>query len=209
MNKPRLLDLFCCGGGAGMGYSLAGFEVVGVDIAPQSKYPFEFHQADALTFPLDGFDAIHASPPCQAYTAARHLQGNTHPELIGPVRQRLFDSDLPWVIENVVGAPLVNPVTLCGASFGLSVYRHRLFEANFPIVEPTHPFHQWANVKMGRKPKGDEFIQPVGHFSDVPFAQKAMGIDWLGQEELREAIPPAYTQWIGLQMMAYVKRCAA
>jgi DNA (cytosine-5)-methyltransferase 1 len=202
------LDLFCCGGGAGYGYHLAGYEVVGVDIAPQPKYPFEFHQADALTFPLDGFDAIHASPPCQAYTRAQKLQGNTHPELIEPIRARLKAAGVPYVIENVVGAPLHTPIMLCGASFGLKVYRHRLFETNFPIVEPVHLQHQWPNVKMGRKPKPGEFIQPVGHFSDVPFAQEAMGIDWLGQDELREAVPPVFTQWIGLQMLPYVRLAA-
>lgn len=209
MARPRLLDLFCCGGGAGAGYARAGFEVVGVDIAPQPKYPFEFHQADALTFPLDGFDAIHASPPCQAFTRARKLQGNAHPELIEPIRARLKASGLPYVIENVPGAPLENAVMLCGTMFGRPLYRHRLFEANFPIVVPLHPQHQWDNVKMGRKPKAGQFIQPVGHFSDVPAAQEAMDIGWLGQDELREAIPPAYTQWIGLQLLAYTNLEAA
>lgn len=191
-----------------MGYHLAGFDVVGVDISPQPKYPFEFHQADALTFALDGFDAIHASPPCQAFTRARKLQGNEHPELIEPIRKRLKAFGVPYVIENVPGAPLLNPITLCGTSFGMRMYRHRLFETNFAVVEPPHPAHQWRNVKMGRKPKNGEFIQAVGHFSDVPLAQQEMRIHWLGQNELREAIPPAYTQWIGLQMMSYVRLAA-
>ena len=113
----RLLDLFCGAGGAAMGYHRAGFEVVGIDIAPQPNYPFEFVQADAMEFPLDGFDAIHASPPCQAYTA---LATGKHPRLIEPMRERLASSGVPWVIENVVGAPLRQPVLLCGSMFGLS-----------------------------------------------------------------------------------------
>jgi DNA (cytosine-5)-methyltransferase 1 len=191
-----------------MGYHRAGFDVYGVDIRPQPRYPFWFQRADSLTFPLVGFDVIHASPPCQAYTNAQKIQGNQHPQLIEPIRARLRAAGVPYVIENVPGAPLDNPVTLCGASFGLKVYRHRLFEANFPIVEPLHPQHQWDNVKMGRQPQRGEFIQPVGHFTDVEFAKEAMGIDWMTRDELREAIPPAYTQWIGLQMLSYVRLAA-
>lgn len=191
-----------------MGYAQAGYEVIGVDIRPQPKYPFRFIEGDALEVLqnerlLEVISAIHASPPCQAYTRARKLQGNEHPELIAPTREALKRIGKPYVIENVPGAPLENPVLLCGTMFGLPLYRHRLFETNFPIVQPLHPQHQWDNVKMGRKPKEGEFIQPVGHFSDVPAAQKAMEIDWLGQDELREAIPPAMTLWIGLQMRAY------
>lgn len=191
-----------------MGYAQAGYEVIGVDILPQPKYPFRFIEGDALEVLqnerlLEVVSAIHASPPCQAYTRARKLQGNEHPELIAPTRDALKRIGKPYVIENVPGAPLENPVLLCGTMFGLPLYRHRLFETNFPIVQPIHPQHQWDNVKMGRKPKEGEFIQPVGHFSDVPAAQKAMEIDWLGQDELREAIPPAMTLWIGLQMRAY------
>jgi len=132
--RPKILDLFCGAGGASMGYHLAGFEVVGVDIALQPNYPFEFHQADAMAFPLSGFDAIHASPPCQAYTRmARGLlqsQGRAkeHPRLIEPIRARLLESGLPYIIENVEGAPLIRPIRLCGSSFGLDVQRHRLFE---------------------------------------------------------------------------------
>src|SRR5512146_881208 len=124
MAAPRLLDLFCGAGGAAMGYHRACFEVVGVDINPQPHYPFEFHQADALTYPLDGFDVIHASPPCQDYTIAslyHRMNGKTYPDLIEPTRKHLMRSSSVWVMENVPGAPLINPIMLCGSMFGLEV----------------------------------------------------------------------------------------
>lgn len=195
-DKLKLLDLFCCGGGAGMGWHMAGFDVTGVDINPQPKYPFKFIQSDALQMDLSGFDVIWASPPCQAFTRAKKLQGNIHPELIEPVRKMLIASGKPYCIENVMGAPLIDPVMLCGTMFGLTTYRHRIFEANFEIQQPPHPEHKNKNAKMGRAPKDDEFIQVVGHFSDVPAGKKAMGIDGLGQKELAQAIPPAYSKYI-------------
>jgi DNA (cytosine-5)-methyltransferase 1 len=140
--KFRLLDLFCCAGGAGVGYDRAGYEVVGVDIDPQPNYPFEFVQADALTLSpkfIASFDVVHASPPCQSYSDLAKRNGNGHewPRLIGPVRNMLIRSGLPYIIENVDGAPLRDPVVLCGTMFPkLRVLRHRLFEANFEIVRP-------------------------------------------------------------------------
>ena len=135
---PRLLDLFCGAGGAAMGYHRAGFTVVGVDINPQRHYPFEFHQADALEFDVSGFDAIHASPPCQAFTAYKRRPNHVgdYPDLIWPTRQKLIASGVPYVIENIPKAPLLNPITLCGSSFGLDVRRHRLFESNVPLLAP-------------------------------------------------------------------------
>jgi len=201
--KPKLLDLYCCAGGAGFGYHLAGFEVVGVDISKQPKYPFQFIQEDAIKFLLahhGEFQAIHASPPCQAYSLSSkqfRLRGKNYPDLVAVTRAAFADMDKPWVIENVPGSPLLDPVVLCGTMFGLQTYRHRLFETNFPIVAPPHPVHIARNAKMGRAPKQGEFIQVAGHFSDVPFARKAMGIDWMGQKELAQAIPPAYTAFIG------------
>ena len=138
--KPRLLDLFSGAGGCARGYHDAGFEVVGVDQVPQPNYPYEFHQADAMTFPLDGFDAIHASPPCQAHSTIAKQQrvlrpgAYEHPDLVDATRQRLIEAGVPWVIENVPGAPLANAIQLCGSSFGLNVRRHRLFECSFPIM---------------------------------------------------------------------------
>ncbi len=132
MTRPRLLDLFCGAGGAAMGYHRAGFDVVGVDHNPQPRYPFEFHQADAMSFPLDGFDAIHASPPCQAYsagTANLRAAGKTYPDLLAATRERLAAQAAPWVIENVPGAPMRCDVMLCGSMFRLpGLIRHRWFE---------------------------------------------------------------------------------
>ena len=149
MKKPRLLDLFCCAGGAGAGYAKAGFEVVGVDLHPQPRYPFEFHQADAMTFDLSGFDAIHASPPCQAYTVLGGREDLSHyPDLVDAVRERLQAAGVPWIIENVPGAPLRDPITLCGAMFGLRSYRHRLFESSVQLAPPPHPKHE---VRVNRR----------------------------------------------------------
>lgn len=202
MTRPKALDLFCCGGGAGMGLYNAGFDVVGIDIEMQKKYPFLFIQADVTKIDFSNFDFVWASPPCQAFTAAKHLQGNDHPELIEPIREMLKASGTPYCIENVVRAPLLDPILLCGAMFGLKTYRHRLFETSFPIVAPEHPEHSAKQCKMGRPPKDGEFIQVVGHFSGVEFAKEAMGIDWLGQNQLREAIPPAYSEYIGREFLS-------
>lgn len=209
--KPKLLDLYCGQGGAGMGYHRAGFDVVGVDINPQPRYPFEFIQASALMFLMEHgseFDAIHASPPCQAYTNAQKINKNKHPELIAPTRNLLLELGLPFVIENVPGAPLVAPVELCGAMFGLGTYRHRLFEDGnwFIKLAPEHPKHSFPTVKMGRRPEPGQMMHVVGHFSGVAQARVAMGIDWMSRDGLREAIPPAYTEFIGKQLILHVQR---
>jgi DNA (cytosine-5)-methyltransferase 1 len=205
--KPRLLDLFCGAGGAAMGYHRAGFEVVGVDIKPQPHYPFEFHQADALTFPLDGFDAIHASPPCQAYSVTRSLRKRVHPDLVDPTRERLIAAGIPWVMENVKGAPLRNALVLCGTMFdGLRVYRHRLFEAEPPIYFPplacNHSFVMPASKGEYHRLDEQAFITAVGHNFQASSGRVAMGIDWMTRDELSQAIPPAYTEWIGRQLIA-------
>jgi DNA (cytosine-5)-methyltransferase 1 len=209
--KPRLLDLFCGAGGAAMGYSRAGFEVVGVDVVHQPNYPFEFALADALAYVVppetlgDEFDAIHASPPCQRHTKAQKLQGNEHLDLIAPTRELLIETGLPWVIENVKRAPLHNPQVLEGQMFGLNTHRPRLFETNWgyeaPHLRPPPP----RQAKMGRPLKSGEAIQVVGHFSDIAAARRAMGIDWMTQAELAEAIPPAYTKHIGHFLLAHLK----
>lgn len=219
MTRPRLLDLFCGAGGAAMGYSRAGFEVVGVDNRPQPNYPFRFIEQDAFEF-LGGmyanppghlrFDAIHASPPCQAYSNAQRLQGNEHPNLIPFLREMLEAFALPFVIENVKGAPLREPVLLCGASFPeLGVYRHRLFESNVPMPLFPHLGHGVKLTKLGHPPVDGEFMHVVGHVSGVAKARAAMGIDWyMTQGEVAEAIPPAYTEWIGRQLLAAIERAA-
>lgn len=209
IRKPRVLDLFSCAGGAGVGYHRAGFEVVGVDIEPQPRYPFEHYVADAIEFCRehgDEFDAIHASPPCQLYSNAQKIRGYDHPDLVGPTRDVLMATGKPWVIENVVGAPLIDPIMLCGAMFpGLRVYRHRLFELSFAIDVPDHPEHTVPLTKMGRKPKDGEYMHVVGNFSGVQQAREAMGIDWMVRDELREAIPPAYTEYIGKYLIKEMK----
>jgi DNA (cytosine-5)-methyltransferase 1 len=219
--KPRLLDLFCGAGGCSVGYARAGFEVVGVDIAPQPRYPFEFIQMDAIEFLRPwpgswpshggrGFDAIHASPPCQAFTKARKLRGNDHPDLVAGTRDLLAATGLPYVIENVKGAPLRDPVLLEGQMFeGLNVHRPRLFETNWPLEVPALRPPPPRQTKMGRPPRVGEAMQVVGHFSDVLAGRRAMGIDWMTQGELAQAIPPAYTELIGHQLLQHVRAVAA
>ena len=208
----RLLDLFCGAGGCAKGYHDAGFEVVGVDIKPQPHYPYEFHQADALTYPLDGFDVIHASPPCQGYTRARYIQGNTHPLLLDQVRKRLQKSSALWVIENVQEAPMPHFVMLCGTHFGLKVYRHRQFETSHLMFSPgkcIHPHELLPDFVCvyGAHVRGRQIGNRGNNYPIYPIAtgRSAMGIDWsMTQKELSEAIPPAYTRWIGEQLLAYL-----
>lgn len=198
-----------------MGYHQAGFEVVGVDIKPQPRYPFEFIQADCLALDpafVASFDAIHASPPCQAHSQAQRLMGRDHPDLISATRLMLMATGAPYVIENVPGAPLIEPIVLCGAMFPeLRVYRHRLFETSFFMLAPPHPPHDAPQVKMGRKPAAGDFIQVVGNFSGADYAREAMGMDWASRDELSQAIPPAYTRFIGEQLLAHIseQRAAA
>ncbi len=205
MSKPRLLDLFCGAGGAAMGYSRAGFEVVGVDIAPQKNYPFAFIQADAMTFPLEGFDAIHASPPCQAFTALRTAwNAKPNPDLLTPMRLRLAEVSTPWVIENVPGAPPPFHVLLCGSMFGLGIAtaalrRHRYFQLNWPMPLAPSCAHRRGFPVIGvygghgrdrRRARNTEYFGQA-------LRKVAMGIDWMVEDELSEAIPPAYTEFLG------------
>jgi len=202
--KPKLLDMYCCAGGAGFGYHLAGFDVVGVDIKPQPHYPFEMVVGDAIQVAKmrrEEFDAFHASPPCQAFTKARKLQGNSHPNLVGVTRDFLHSTGAPWCIENVPGAPLINPAVLCGLMFGLNLYRHRLFETNFYLPKLEHRPHHAPQAKMGRPALSTEILQVVGHFSGVPRARREMQCPWMSQYELAQAIPPKYTEFIGINML--------
>lgn len=229
--KPRLLDLFCCAGGAGTGYARAGFDVVGVDIDPQPRYPYEFHQADALEYAAEHwreFDAIHASPPCQAYSATRHAHANEYPELVEPTRELLSSTGKPWVMENVEGAPLVDPLVLCGFEFGLrapdtdgvplALKRHRLFESNVWLIGAGGCSHsrygtQIAGVYTGsyhRTPEHrDNPGRRGGYVPNISIRSKLMGIDWMNDHELAQAIPPVYTEFIGGQLLAAIREEAA
>jgi len=223
----KLLDMFCGAGGAAMGYHRAGFEVVGVDNRPQKNYPFEFHQADALEYVAEHgheFAAIHASPPCQAFSVLRSMwNAGEHPQLVGATRQCLQTIGLPYIIENVPGAPLREPMRLCGTGFGLGspdgaqLRRHRLFETSFEMALVPSCGHQGRTIGIYgskardtaaeqqhyAKPKATRG-QPVGIQFSLADARLAMGIDWMTMTELSQAIPPAYTFFIGTQLMAYL-----
>lgn len=209
MHRPRLLDLYCCAGGAAMGYHQAGFDVFGVDISPQPNYPFPFVQADALAFlefPLIGFDAIHASPPCQRFSNMSNCRpglAQEYDDFISATRAGLQRTGLPYVIENVPGAPLENPTMLCGQMFGLELYRHRLFESNIPLCPPPHPEHLVPASKAGHWVPGT-IMSIAGHAAPIAKAREVMGIDWTTREELAEAIPPRYSEYIGRQMFAHI-----
>jgi DNA (cytosine-5)-methyltransferase 1 len=204
--RPRLLDLFCGAGGAATGYHRAGFEVVGVDIKPQPHYPFEFHLGDAreaVAFPLlvrRSYAAVHASPPCQAFTSARVIHGNHHEDLLTPSRRWLESLGLPYVIENVPGAPMRRDFVLCGSQFGESrLVRHRWFEVNWPVHLELLP----------RCAHAEETISVFGHgghvYHGVDNWREVMGIDWMTRDELSQAIPPTYTEYVGKQLMAHLR----
>ena len=232
MTRPRLLDLFCGAGGAARGYQRAGFYVVGVDIKPQPRYAGdEFIQADAMMFPLDGYDVIHASPPCQAYSVTKHSWHHTqrrmnekHPELIPPTRTRLRANGVPYVLENVIGAPLEAPVLLCGTMFGLAtpdidgtplfLRRHRIFESSEFLAAPT--FCICADLKArgfrvggvygGGSENRDKAARRAGGYT--PGKQQRAELidaDWMTLAELSQSIPPAYTEHIGRALLSALK----
>lgn len=215
MTKPRILDLFCCAGGAGTGYHQAGFEVIGVDIEAQPNYPFEFYKGDALDL-LDELiaryqpAALHGSPPCQAYTPLNAYNHKTYPDLVAATRAAFQATGLPYVIENVPQAPLIDPVMLCGAmpEIGLPMYRHRGFETNWPLSQPAHPAHVARCVRNGYLPTADAPFMSIhgGKHSKAwqRAAAEAMGMPWVTTiREVCEAIPPAYTRWIGDRLLAH------
>lgn len=216
-DRPRLLDLFSGAGGSAAGYHQAGFEVVGVDLVHQPHYPFEFHQGDALgDWPAGGFDAVHASPPCQQWTAYRRRGaqvGDGYPDLIYAIRQRLRAVGVPYVIENIPGAPLLDPIMLCGSSFGLDVRRHRIFETwPFGLYSIPPCAHGWQAPRFPQATnrRNRRRTVEVGVWR-IPLAeqQRAMGIDWMTREELSEAIPPAYTAFVGAFLLDAVREAAA
>jgi len=217
----RLLDLFSAAGGAAAGYSRAGWDVTGVDILPQPEYPFPFIQADAIAYAREHgheYDAIHASPPCQPFTRAAHVmraQGGrtSEPDLLDPTRDVLEAIGRPWIIENVVGAPLRDPLMLCGSMFGLKVRRHRLFESSAPLMAPGPCRHKEQGKPVGLYGSMGDTVQGIDRATGrhviggrtaatIEEAQDAIGIDWTRRwASLKLAIPPAYTEWIGRQLI--------
>lgn len=227
----RLLDLFCGAGGAAMGYHRAGFdEIVGVDWKPQPHYPFRFILLNALnlhTGPWDQWDLVHASPPCQAHTSLRTAwNARPHTSLITETRTKLRALGVPYVIENVVGAPLESPIRLCGSMFQLGtgeaeLRRHRLFESSFALAAPPPCQHGKRVIGVygghGRDRRRTIGVYGGGHgeskrgkeagqrnFSAAE-QREAMGIDWMTVDELSQAIPPAYSEFIGRQFLAVVR----
>lgn len=224
----RLLDAYCCEGGASRGYELAGFTVEGVDIFEdytQARYPYPSHKSDAVAFIKEHahqYDALHTSPPCQRHTAGTRYQNrDNYPDLIEPTRQALIATGLPYVIENVVGAPLIDPVMLCGRQFNLSAVdddgtplvmdRHRLFETNWllpapPTCQPHDRTLQVAGAYGGARRDKTE-ARHVRHGGYVPakhIQQQLLGIDWMTQKGMHQALPPAYTRYIGERLIAHL-----
>ncbi len=250
--KPKLLDLFCCAGGAAKGYADAGFDVYGVDIKPQRNYPFAFHQGDVLDvlaaliagekvafthrdgrvelLGLEDFAGLHASPPCQAHTSMKTMHNaKEHEDLVPETRELLVAADRLWIMENVVGAPLEDPVLLCGTMFGLGVEdaelrRHRLFETSFPILmvpQCQHGARDTIGVYGGHirnrrrartigiygqgcRDSRRKFDKGVPDFS-IEQGREAMGIDWMTTAEMSQAIPPAYTNWLGQRLLEQIQ----
>lgn len=229
MQPPkRVLDLFCGAGGAAMGLHQAWpeAEIVGVDVKPQPRYPFRFVQADAMEYPLEGFDFVWASPPCQKFTAMKTMwNAKEHPDLLSPIRERLLATGKPFVVENVPNAPLHNPVTLCGTMFNLTtrsgtaeLRRHRLFEATFAVVTPSCSHNTECVIgvygghgrvrrrtitvvsKQGGYKRKDGLS--TGNFSILE-RREAMGIDWMKDYELSQAVPPAYSRYIAEQYLLH------
>lgn len=204
--RPRCADLFCGAGGAAMGLYRAGFEVVGWDVLPQPHYPFEFQLGDAMEADLTGFDFVWASPPCQRYSRMQNIRKNAerHPDLVGPVRDKLAKWGGPWIVENVMTAPLVSPIMLCGTMFGLRIIKHRLFESNLALVAPTakcdhrdvfDPWHgKGRTAAAHRESQGTPWIPSPGG------ASKKRG----RSGDTNNAIPPAYSEFLGRQVLQHL-----
>ena len=206
----KLLDLYCGVGGASAGYAAAGFEVTGIDIKHGKRYPYTYIRGDVLTYLQDldflrSFDVIHASPPCQTHSITQHLRNaqgkkTSKVDLIPQTRSALIASGKSYIIENVPGSPLLNPIQLCGSAFNLKVRRHRLFESNMALDGSI------CNHKAQGRPVGvygslrDEIPKGGKTASSIDEARQAMGISWAIWTELVEAIPPAYTKYLGLQI---------
>lgn len=222
----RILDLFCGAGGAAEGYAYAGFEVTGIDIKKQNRYPYKFIQMDVMRLRpehiVEHFDAIHASPPCQLYSSLGQLHQGTdyherHPDLVEPTRRLLEKTGLPYVIENVPGAPLLDPIVLCGSSFGLRVRRHRLFECNFPIVAPpcdhgwqqARPLYNKSQYKGGKRKVLSGTVNVYGQGcglgpGEIEVWRDVMEMPGHTLRGMSQAIPPAFTEYIGNRLRRHI-----
>lgn len=205
MSRPLLLDLYSCAGGAAKGYHDAGFDVVGIDIDDQPHYPYTFHRADALEFFRDNwrqFDAVHASPPCQGHSTARHAWGREYEttELLDLTLVAVRESGLPYIVENVGGASMPSAGTLCGTSFGLGLHRHRRFETSFAwLAPPCDP----SRVRYrGRA------AEVFGHHGNTDRVRREWGVPWMTQYEIAQSIPPAFTEHLGAYLLDEVKAAA-
>ncbi|MFD7554165.1 hypothetical protein ACFV9E_06445 [Streptomyces sp. NPDC059835] len=223
-NGLTLIDLCCKQGAASMGYYLAGFDVVGVDWEPQPRYPFPFIQADLRDLDPEwlaqNFNAGAGSPPCWGHSDLKHRTGKTYDDFIPETRALFEASGLPYVIENVEGAPLKNPITLCGTMFdGLRVSRHRLFESNVELTVPRpcpkrHPLHYTLDKRKahyGRLDQWRDFVQVTGggNCSRAAASDAMGGLDWMTKDGMNQAVPPAYTRWIGQQLAEHLAPAAA
>ena len=243
MTRPKILDLYCCAGGAAVGYHRAGFDVYGIDINPQPRYPFAFRRDDALAtlallltgegvvfdtdegpvrLWMEDFVAIHASPPCQSFSRTKTLHSNEHPDLVEPTRTLLKQTGKPWIIENVVGAPLIDPIKLCGSEFDmigedvdgvpLKMIRHRLFESNVQLTGKGGCRHrkdiQTASVYGaggGWTPKHrDNPERRGGYIPHVDVLRKILEVDWTTKHELSQVVPPAFTEHLGRQLLDHI-----
>jgi len=227
VTKPLLLDLFCCVGGAAVGYARAGFEVVGVDNKPQPNYPFKFIKADAIAYGrahARQFDAVHASPPCQTYSKTKNLHNRKHPDLVATTRDMLMKKARVWVIENVEGSPLIDPVLLCGTEFGmvakdvdgepLKLIRHRLFESNVPLARKGECNHDSAELTASVYGAGGGWT-PIhreapyrrgGYVPATSVIQRLLGIDWMTKNEMSQSVPPVFAEHIGRQLLEGLER---
>lgn len=225
--RPLLLDLFCCEGGASAGYVRAGFEVLGVDIAPQKRYPYRFLQADALGFlqwlmdsgAIRQFAAVHASPPCQHESTLKSMVTHYYPDLLAPTRDALVkmgkETGIPWIVENVATAAMHQGIQICGTALGLNVRRHRRFDSSHLLYGPGRCKHDLDNINVyghnawNYRKRSEEYRHWHRHNANqcpVPkvVAATAFEAEWMTLHGLAECIPPAYTEFLGRQLLAVI-----
>lgn len=210
MTRPRALIVYACQGGEARGYERAGFDVDCLDLEPQPRNPYECPRGDAIEALWSighRYQLLAGGPPCQLYSKAQRIQDREHPDLIGPTRQAMqhvaAQTGALYVIENVEEARpwLLDPIMLCDASFGLRTYRHRLFESNADLAPAVHLEHRWPTVKMGRPIEEGDFYHAVGNFSGVGLVRRDLDVPWMSRDGIRECIPPAYSEFLGRQLI--------